>query len=135
MSRLPILVFFILMALPGAGWAQMRIAGVVQPAPSPVFGARPEGPLPLAGLAHTTDSTKPRATEATQWKKGALIGGAAGALYFGMFTNGLCRASEDPSQRGNCLLSALGSAVVGAAMGGTLGALIGGQIPDREGPE
>jgi hypothetical protein len=136
-SRLPILVFFILIALPSAGCAQLQITGLLQPAPSSVFGARPRGPLRRASLADAADSSKQQlpATEATQWKKGALIGGTAGALYLGAFANRLCHASDDASQGGSCLLYTLASAAMGALMGGTLGALIGGQIPDREGHE
>jgi hypothetical protein len=132
MSRLPVLVFSIVIALSCAGRAQGQTAGILRPLPSPVFGARPEGPLRLAALAASADSSS-RPSPATEWKKGALIGGSVGALYLGTFANRLCHASDDASRRGSCLLSTLGSAAVGAVMGGTLGALIGGQIPDREG--
>ena len=135
MSRLPILVLLLLIALPGAGFAQLQIAEALQPAPSSVFAARPEGPLRLAALADSADTSRQRATEATHWKKGALIGGTMGALYLGTFANRLCHASDDPSQRAGCLVYTVGSAAVGAAMGGTLGALIGGQFPDRGGHE
>jgi len=134
-SRLPICILCTFLALPSAGCAQLPIAGLLQPAPSAVFGARPEGPLRLASLADSADSSNQPspATEATQWRKGAIIGGTVGALYLGTFANRLCHASDDLSQRGSCLLTTVGSAAMGALMGGTLGALIGGQIPDREG--
>ena len=137
MSRLPILVFFLLISLPAAGCAQLQNAGALRPAPSSVFGARPEGPLRLTALADSADSSKQAgpAIEATHWKTGALIGGTIGAMYLGRFANRLCHASDDPSQRVSCLVYTLGSAAVGAVMGGTLGGLIGGQIPARKGHE
>lgn len=64
--------------------------------------------------------------EGTHAGRGALIGGAVGAAFFGGVLGGLCQPREGCTNRGVAMLA---GAVVGAVPGGLLGALIGLAVP------
>jgi hypothetical protein len=125
-SRLPLVVIVLLLALPIAGRAQEPAIAALRPIPSSVFSARLEGPLSRPTPADSADTLRKR-IPSTKWKTGALIGGATGGLYLGLLARGLCRSSDAVQ---SCLLPTVGVAALGAMMGGTLGALVGGQFPE-----
>ena len=127
MSRLPMFVIGLLLALPIAGRAQELGVTGLRPSFSPVFSARSASPLGRPTPADSADTLRKR-IPSTKWKTGALIGGTAGGLYLGLLARGLCRSSDAIHR--SCLLPTLGVAALGAVMGGTLGALVGGQFPE-----
>jgi hypothetical protein len=126
-SRLPILVILLSLALPIAGRAQELAVTTLRPILSPVFSARPAGPLGRPTPADSADTLRKRIPP-TKWKTGTLIGGATGGLYLGLLARELCRSSDAIHK--SCLLPTLSVAALGAVMGGTLGALVGGQFPE-----
>jgi hypothetical protein len=127
-SRLALIVIVLLFARPIAGRAQELAVTALRPIPSPVFSARPAGPLGRPTPADSADTLRKR-IPSTKWKQGALIGGVTGGLCLGLLARGLCRGSDAIQ---SCLLPTLGVAALGVVMGGTVGALVGGQFPERK---
>jgi hypothetical protein len=86
-------------------------------------------PRPADGAVADTTA---RVVPPTQWKRGLVIGGVAGAVGFGAALFLLCEDLDESQD--SCLGSGLGGAALGAVIGGTVGALIGGQFPQRVDP-
>jgi hypothetical protein len=124
-SRVSLLLPFLVLTTPVPSSAQHAASTLVRPIPSPIFGVRPEGPLGRPALGYSADTLRQKIPP-THWKAGAVIGGLTGGLGLALFAAGFCRYSENASQ--SCVGPVVGSLVIGATMGGTLGALIGGQI-------
>jgi hypothetical protein len=126
-TRVLALTITLLVAPPVPGAAQER-TWVPRPSPSLSLEAPagdPFGP-PQAAYHFSADSVPP-----TQWKKGALIGGAIGAVLGGLIGSAGCGLSDNPCD-------SFQSTVLGAAAGAALlaipGALIGGAFPKEPEP-
>jgi hypothetical protein len=121
--RLALVVFALFAAtLPAAAQAVGR--DVPGPGPSLLFAARPPSPMRFA------PDTAPTEIRPTHWQQGLLLGGAIGAVGFGVLGYGLCHDLSESQT--SCLGTALGTAAVGAVIGGVTGALIGGAFRKQE---
>jgi len=119
------LSLFLLTTLTTAAGAQHAPTGIAGPQPSEVRGVVSRGPLRQSFAA---DSVR-REIRPTQWKKGALIGGAVTGIGLVLLLDVVC-ASETGCGGGVAPLALLS----GGLLSGLVGAWIGGQFPKAEDP-
>ena len=90
-------------------------------APSAGCGTRSSTDLPHMAIMPDSGAVRP-----TQWVKGAIIGGAIGAVAFGTLDFVMCGITDNPAE---CRHDVPAAVLLGAFMGGMTGALIGGAFP------
>jgi hypothetical protein len=133
MRGVALLMFVWLSPMPYA-WAQ-QIGPTAGPSAEPGFQSwSPELPIGLSSsqdakpYADATASLSTSRSRDHRWE-GAIIGGAATAVAFGIVLHALCSSTDSG---GGCFGDSLKAGALGAALGGLTGALIGGSIPRRE---
>ena len=113
---------------PSVGASQARPFG---PAPSPLFVATSTTAFRTTFSAEHGDTARLEIGE-TYWKKGAIIGGVAGALSGLLLAHAVCGLSEEAGHgcptSGTLLMAVLG----GGSLLAIPGALIGGQFAKPE---
>ena len=124
MTPFRLLLLLALLAAPIAASAQTSTAGVPGPAPSALRNPGVPRPLQPNWISDPSDSVA--RIRPTYWKEGAVVGGAVGAIGFGLLVGAICGLSESET---GCTGKALLGGLVGGGVVAVPGALIGGLFP------
>ena len=124
MTPFRVLLLLALFYAPATASAQTSTAEVARPASSALRNPGVSKPLQPNWISDPSDSVAK--IRPTYWKEGAAVGGAVGAVGFGLLVGAVCGLSESET---GCTGKALLGGLVGGVVMAVPGALIGGLFP------